>query len=194
MTVARELVMYKLYLVGVQEVRWDKGGTASAGDYTFFYGKGNDNNQFGTGFFVHQRRVSAPKKVQFVSDRISCIVLRGRWCNIIVLNAHAPTEEKGDASKGSFYEELEQGFYHFPKYRMKILLGDFNTKVGRQDTFKPTIGNEILNQGSNDTGVRVVNFATSKNLVVESTMFRAKAFIYTAGPPLIGSLIRSITY
>jgi hypothetical protein len=40
-------------------------------------------------------------------------------CNIIVLNAHAPTEEKGDDSKDSFYEELEGVFDHFPKYHMK---------------------------------------------------------------------------
>src|SRR5215469_10555889 len=54
---------------------------------------------------------------------------------------------------------------------MKILLGDFNTKVGRENIFKPTIGNESLDQDSNDNGVRIVNFATSKNLVVKSTMF-----------------------
>jgi hypothetical protein len=44
---------------------------------------------------------------------------------------------------------------------MKILLGDFNAKVGREDFFKPTIGNERLHEISNDNGVRLVNFATS---------------------------------
>jgi hypothetical protein len=39
MTVISELERYRLYLVGVQEVRWDKGGTVRAGDYTFLYGK-----------------------------------------------------------------------------------------------------------------------------------------------------------
>ena len=43
---------------------------------------------------------------------------------------------------------------------MKILLGDFNGKVGRENIFKLTIGNEILHQDSNDNGVRIVNFAT----------------------------------
>jgi hypothetical protein len=94
MTVARELARYKLDLVSVQEVRWDKGGTVRAGDYTFFYGKGNESDQLGTSCFVRQRIVSAIKRVKFVSDRMSYMVLRGRWCNIIVLNAHAPTEEQ----------------------------------------------------------------------------------------------------
>jgi hypothetical protein len=101
-------------------------------------------------FFVHQRIISAIKRVEFVSDTMSYIGLRGRWCNIIVLNVHAPTEGKGDDSKDSFYEELEGAFDHFPKYHMKILLGDFNAKVGREDTLKPTIGNESLHQDSND--------------------------------------------
>ena len=65
MTVVRELARYKLDLLGVQEVRWDKGETARAGDYTFVYGKGNENHQFGTGFFVHRRIVPAVKKVEF---------------------------------------------------------------------------------------------------------------------------------
>jgi len=52
---ARELARYKLDVVGVQEVRWDKGGTVR--DYNFFYGKGNENHQLGTGFFVLRRLV-----------------------------------------------------------------------------------------------------------------------------------------
>jgi exonuclease III len=66
-TVARELARYKLDLVGVQEVRWDKEGTVRARDYTFFYGKGQENHQLGTGFVVHQTVVSTIKREEFVS-------------------------------------------------------------------------------------------------------------------------------
>jgi hypothetical protein len=60
---------------------------------------------------------------------MSYIILRGRWCNINVLNVHAPTEDKIDDIMDRFYEELEQVFDKFPRYHMKILLGDFNAKV-----------------------------------------------------------------
>ena len=65
----------------------------------------------GKGYSVHHRRVSEVKRVEFVRDRVSCIVLRGRWCNIIVLNVYGPSEETSDDSKDSFYEELEQVFF-----------------------------------------------------------------------------------
>jgi hypothetical protein len=54
---------------------------------------------------------------------------------------------------------------------MKILWGDFNAKMGREGIFKRIIGNESLNQNSNGNGVRIIDFATSKNVVVESTIF-----------------------
>jgi len=54
---------------------------------------------------------------------------------------------------------------------MIILLGYLNAKVGRENIFKPTFGKESLPQDSNDNGIRIVNSAASKNLVVKSTMF-----------------------
>jgi hypothetical protein len=64
---------------------------------------------------VHKRIISAVKRVQFVSDRMLYTILRGHWCHIIVLNVHAPTEDKTDDVKDSFYEELERVFDKFPK-------------------------------------------------------------------------------
>jgi hypothetical protein len=59
---------------------------------------------------------------------------------------------------------------------MKILLGDFNTKVGKKNIFYPTIGIVSLHQDSNNNGVRVVNFATSKNIFVNEGMFLHRNF------------------
>jgi len=55
------------------------------------------------------------KQAEFVSYRVSYIVLRGRWYNMIVRNVHAPSEDKSDDLKDTFYMELEQVSNHLPK-------------------------------------------------------------------------------
>jgi hypothetical protein len=65
----------------------------------------------------------------------------------------------------------------------KYLLGYFNSKVGREDIFKPSIGNEGLHEISNDNGVKILNFATSTYLTVKSSMFphrNTHKFIWTS--------------
>jgi exonuclease III len=166
MTVAKEMSKYKLGLVGEQEVRCDRGGTASAGEYTFFYGNRNGNHELGTGFLIRKRIISAVNKLEFVSDRMLYIILRDCWCDVIILIVHTPTENKIDDKRDNFYNELDCVFDIVPEYYMKNLLGDFIAKKGLGDIFKPTIGSESVDRISNGNGVRIVNFATSKNLIV----------------------------
>jgi hypothetical protein len=111
---------------------------------------------------VHKRIISAVKGVESISVRVPYIILRGHWCHIIVLNVCAPTEDKTDDVKDSLYGELECVFHKFPKYHMKLMLGDFSAKVGREDIIKPTIGNEISNDnGVTESKVRCSHIATS---------------------------------
>jgi hypothetical protein len=89
--------------VGVQDVRWDGGGTKAADEYTYFYGKWNENHEIGTGsvIHVHKRIISAVKGVELISDRMSYIILRGRWCDI-VLNVNATIADIIEDTKDRF--------------------------------------------------------------------------------------------
>ena len=82
------------------------------------------------------------KRVEFFSGRVSCIRLKGRWCDIIVVNVRSSLKDNADDIKDSFYEEIERLFDQLPMYHMTILLDEFNAKVGRDNIFQPTIGTE----------------------------------------------------
>ena len=89
-TAAREIARYILDLFVIHLVQRGRG--KSRGLYFFFV----KEKIFICGQDFLYRIVSAVKKVEFLSDRVSYIVLRGRWCNIIILNVCAPSEEKSD--------------------------------------------------------------------------------------------------
>jgi hypothetical protein len=138
---------------------------------------------------VQKRIISAAKRVECDSDRMPYIILRGRWCNFIVLKVHAPTRDKIDYVKDSFYEELERVLDKFPK----IPFENFIAKVGKEDIFKPTIGNESLHKISNDNGVRLINFATSKNLTIKGRCSHIATNINILGHLKMGKLTIGLT-
>jgi hypothetical protein len=98
--------------------------------------------------------------VQFVCDRMSYIVLRGRWCNITVLKTHGPTKDDSDDSKDRSYEDLEQVFVSFAKNHMKILLENLNAKFETEDLFQLTVRNDTLHENNKLNCVITVNFPT----------------------------------
>jgi hypothetical protein len=75
---------------------------------------------------------------------------------------HAPTADETDVTKNFFYEELELVFDQFPKFRVKILLGDLSVKVGREFIFNPTIRNESSHEIIIILKLRVAIFATTQ--------------------------------
>jgi hypothetical protein len=86
-----------------------------ANDCTFFCGNENADRHLGMGFSIHQGIRSEVKRVKFISDRMSYIILKGHWYYIIVLNVHALTEDVSDDIKDSVYEEAKHVFDQFTK-------------------------------------------------------------------------------
>lgn len=89
---------------------------------------------------------------------------------IIIFSCHAPTEEKDGETKDIFYDELGQVYN-----AIKIILGDMNAKIGRENIYRPTIGKESLHYSiSNDNGARLIHFAMSNGIIISSTYFQRK--------------------
>jgi hypothetical protein len=105
------------------------------------------------------------------------------------LNAHAPSEDKSDDSKERCYGELEQVVDDIAKYHIKILLGDFNEKLRRENTFKTTIRNESLHQNSNYNDVRIIKFTKSNMLLLRARCSRTDTLASTLGSLLIDHIL-----
>jgi hypothetical protein len=113
--------------------------------------------------------------------------VRGRFNNISLICAHAPTEEKNEYIKDSFYEELETVVIVCPRNDIRILLGDFNAKVGFKDQDRSVVGNCGLLEESNDNGL-----ASALNMVIGSTTFPHKKIL--GGPQMAQQIIKLTTY
>jgi endonuclease/exonuclease/phosphatase family metal-dependent hydrolase len=77
------------------------------------------------------------------------------------------TEQKLD----SFYGSLEKGYDKCPHNDIKLIMGDFNAKNGQEDTLKPTTGKHSIHKDRNDNGMRLREYAVSRNMVIGSTLF-----------------------
>jgi hypothetical protein len=134
--VTRELSKYKLDLF-VAQVRLERGGIEAAGDFTFLFGNGSRNHDSKTELFIHI--LLGIQRADFINERIHYLIQRGNWCKVIALNVHTSVEYKTGDKKG----EPQRVFSQFPNYDTNISLGDFNAKIGKEDTriFKPKIWN-----------------------------------------------------
>lgn len=152
-------------------MRWDDSTTTKISKTTIFCGKCEQNHQQGTGFAVHESIIHAVTEFKDVNPRTS--TFRTGNMDIVLINVHAPTDEKDEEEKELFYAILED-VYDSIQGNIILVPGDFNVKIRRERYYQTIIGNHSLHEKSNDNGTKLVNFAAGKGLVVKRTVFPRK--------------------
>ena len=110
-----------------------------------------------------------------VSERILAARLHSRHINISVVVAYAPTEDAVDGVKDDFYQQLSGTFDELPGHDVKFLLGDFNARVGQDNSaWSGVIGKQSLHSTSNDNGLRLLDFCAMYQLTIGGTLFQHK--------------------
>jgi hypothetical protein len=153
---------YKIDILAILEVRWIGQNVLEKKEGTIYYSCHNQTHKFGTGFVVNMNM----KHLVIVCMRFCKLRLRGWFHNYSIFSVHAPTEEKEASEKDIFYDILE-------KLDIKIILGDFNTKIGQEENVKPIIGINSLHKVSNN-GMRLISYVASMDMVIGSTLFPHK--------------------
>ena len=182
------LEKYKADITAIQEMRWTGHGCARRNICDIYYSCHEKKHEFGCGFVVGKRLRHLVSRFTPVSERIASIRIKGKFFNISLICVHAPTEDKDDEVKDMFYELLEDTYDRCPGHDIKIVLGDFNGKVGGETVFQPTIGKFSLHTTSSNNGMRLIDFAAARNMVVSSTRFQHKdihkaCLLYTSPSP-----------
>jgi len=136
-------------LVALQEIRWLGKGTLEKKNCVIFYSCNPVRHVIGIGFYVNSRFL--PNILCFVpvNDRLCWIRVHGKFRNYNIINAHAPTEDKDDEEKDNFYLELETVYSQCPKHGIKMVHGDFNTKVGTEENNYSYAGRNGLHEECN---------------------------------------------
>ncbi|XP_063932650.1 craniofacial development protein 2-like [Zophobas morio] len=132
---------------------WNVRGTYSEGKLKQIVQElqsGIDNRELGTGFMVKKSLKGAVITFKPISERISYIRLR------------------------KYYEELEREYVKIPKHDIKMVIGDANAMIGKENCYRPTIGKESKHQKTNQNGEKLIEFAEENKMVVKSTFFAQK--------------------
>ncbi|XP_026828417.1 craniofacial development protein 2-like [Ooceraea biroi] len=112
-------------------------------EYTLYYSGSERRHELGTAFLIRKAHQRAVVDFTPMDERLCALRIRGCFYNVTIVNAHAPTEDK-DTQVKEFYEKLERVYDQCPAYDARIVLGDFNAQIGKEEHNKPTIGMHSL--------------------------------------------------
>lgn len=169
-----ELLKYKIDILAVQEIRWNGNGIIDKRNHRIYYSCHESAHSLGVGFIVSKKMQHLVIGWQHIDERMCVLRIKGKFFNMSIINVHAPTEEKPAETKDEFYDKLMSVYDHCTASDIKIVIGDCNAQVGKEDIFLPHIGKNSLHDVSNDNGVRLVDFAASRNMIVGSTRYQHK--------------------
>ena len=170
-----ELTKAKIDIAAIQESGFNKDAkNCRLHGYTILHSSKSRNHVLGTAFLVARRLENQILNFRAIDERMCVLRIKGRFKNYSLINVHAPHNESPESNKDEYYETLTQTYDELPAHDIKIVMGDFNAKVGKEEVFRPTIGKFSLHDTTNENGERMIYFAAGRDLVVKSTFHQHK--------------------
>ena len=136
----------------------------------------------GVAIIVNKRVRKAVLGCNLKSDRMIFVRFQGKSFNITVIQAYAPTSNAEEAAVERFYEDLQDLLELTPKKDILFIIGDWNAKVGSQET--PGVTGKFGLGIWNEAGQRLIEFCQENALVIANTLFQQhKRGFYTWTSP-----------
>ena len=178
----QEMARVNVDILGIGELKWTGMGEFNAGDHYIYYCGQESLRRNGVAIIVKKRVQNAVLGFNLKNNRMISVHFQGKPFNIMVIQAYAPTSNAEEAEVERFYEDLEDLLELTPKKDVLFIIGDWNAKVGSQET--PGVTGKFSLGMWNEAGQRLIEFCQENTLVIANTLFQQhKRRLYTWTSP-----------
>ncbi|KAM7229270.1 hypothetical protein CapIbe_019386 [Capra ibex] len=169
-------------ILGISELKWTGMGGFNSDDHYIYYCGQKSLRRNGVAIMVSERVQNAVLGCNLKNDRMISICLQGKPFNITVIQVYAPTSNAEEAEDEQFYEDLQDLVDLTPKIDVLFIIGDWNAKVGSQET--PGVTGKFGLRMRNEAKQRLIEFCQENALVIANTLFQQhKRRLYTWTSP-----------
>ena len=166
----------------ISELKWTEMGEFNSDDHYIYYCGQESLRRNGVAIIVNKRIQNAVLGCNLKNDRMISVHFQGKPLNITVIQVYAPTSNAEEAEVEQFYENLQDLVELTPKKDVLFIIGDWNAKVGDQET--PGVTGKFVLGMRNEAGQRLIEFCQENALVIANTLFQQhKRRLYTWTSP-----------
>ena len=132
--VKQEMVRVNVDILGISKLKWTGIGEFNSDDHYIYYCRQKSLRRNGVAIMVNKRVRNAVLGCNLKNDRMISVCLQVKPFNITVIQVYAPTSNAEEAEVERFYEDLQDLLELSPKTDVLFIIGDWNAKVGSQET------------------------------------------------------------
>ena len=180
--VKQDMARVNVDILGISKQKWTGMGEFNSDGHYIYYCRQESLRRNGVAIMVNKRVQNAVLGCYLKNDRMISVHFQGKPFNITVIQVYAPTSNAEEPEVDRFYEDLQDLLELTPKKDVLFIIGDWNAKVGSQET--PGVTGKFGLGVQNEAGQRLTEFCQENALVIASTLFQQhKRRLYTWTSP-----------
>ena len=168
--VKQEMARVNVNILGISELKWTGMGDFNSDDHYIYYCGQESLRRNGVAFMINKRVRNAVLGCNLKNDRMISVCLQGKPFNIIVIQLYAPTSNAEEAEVERFYEDLQDLVELTPKKDVLFIIGDWNTKIGSQET--PGVTGKFGLGVQNEAEQRLMELCQENSLIIANTLLQ----------------------
>ena len=168
--VKQEMARVNVDILGISELKWTGMGEFNSDDHYICYCRQESLRRNEVAITVNKRVRNAVLGCNLKNDRMVSVHVQAKPFNITVIQVYAPTNNAEEAEVEQFYEDLQNLLELTPKRDVLFIIGDWNAKVGSQET--PGLTGKFGLRVQNEAQQRLIEFCQENTLVIANTLFQ----------------------